>query len=50
MDAVDHHKTSSNDRNGTEGEENREMIANLLKDGKWREPMAVEIQDIREVA
>ncbi|WP_413212827.1 hypothetical protein [Paraburkholderia kururiensis] len=50
MDPVDHHKTSSNGRNGTEGEEYREMIANLLKDGKWREAMAIEIQDIREIA
>lgn len=50
MDPTDHHKTSSNGRNGTEGEEYREMIANLLKDGKWREAMAVEIKDIREIA
>ncbi|WP_322091690.1 hypothetical protein [Paraburkholderia bannensis] len=50
MDPTDHHKTSSNGRNGTEGEEYREMIESLLKEGKWREAMAIEIQDIREIA
>ncbi|WP_124800779.1 cell envelope integrity protein TolA [Paraburkholderia phosphatilytica] len=50
MDPADHHQTSSNGRNGTEGAEYREMIANLLKDGKWREAMSIEIQDVREIA
>ncbi len=26
------------------------MIESLLKEGKWREAMAIEIQDIREIA
>ena len=50
MDTKDHHQTSSNGRNGSEARQYRQMIGELLKNGEWKKAMAIEIQDIREIA
>jgi hypothetical protein len=49
MDPADHAKTSSNGQ--MPGSiQYREKIADLIAAGKWREAMAIELQDIRRVA
>ncbi len=49
MDPKDHAKTSSNGQMPG-SVEYREMIEELINNGKWREAMAKEIEDIRRVA
>ena len=50
MDPDDHALTSSNGQNGRVGRRYRALIESLLKDGKWREAMLKEIQDVRRIA
>lgn len=50
MDPTDHRSTSSHGHQGADGARYRAEIEALLKDGKWREAMAKEIQDLRRVA
>lgn len=50
MEPDDHALTSSNGQNGRVGRRYRAMIESLLKDGKWREAMLKEIQDVRRIA
>jgi len=50
MEPSDHHMTASNGRHGNEAREYRRMIAELLKNGDWRKAMAIEIQDVRDIA
>jgi hypothetical protein len=50
MDPADHHETSSNGRGGAEARQFRQMIGDLLKTGNWRQAMAIEIRDVREIA
>jgi hypothetical protein len=49
MHPDDHAKTSSNG-SSLDAVKYRQLIEKLLKDGKWREAMAIEIKDIRDVA
>jgi hypothetical protein len=49
MDPSDHKMTSSNG-SSREAAQYRQMIDELLKQGKWREAMAIEIGDIRRIA
>jgi hypothetical protein len=49
MHPNDHAKTSSNGQMSG-SIEYREVIADLIANGKWREAMAKEIQDVRRVA
>jgi uncharacterized Zn-binding protein involved in type VI secretion len=50
MDPADHRRTTSNGNNGKQGAAYRKMLEGLLKEGKWREAMAIEIKDIRRIA
>lgn len=49
MDPADHKLTSSNG-SSREAIQYRQMIENLLKDGKWRDALAIEIKDVRQIA
>jgi Domain of unknown function (DUF4150) len=49
MDPKDHAKTSSNG-SSRDAVMYRQLIEKLLKDGKWRDAMAIEIKDIRDIA
>ena len=49
MDPADHKITTSNG-SSKEAVQYRQMIESLLKEQKWRKAMAIEIQDIRQIA
>jgi hypothetical protein len=49
MDPTDHNMTSSNG-SGRAAKRYRNMVEQLLKDGKWREAMLAEIRDIRRLS
>jgi hypothetical protein len=49
MDPLDHKKTSSNGQRAGH-EAYIESVADLLKEGKWRDALAKEIKDVRRVA
>lgn len=49
MDAADHKLTTSNG-SSREAVQYREVLEGLLREGKWREVMAIEIKDIRQIA
>jgi uncharacterized Zn-binding protein involved in type VI secretion len=49
MDPSDHKMTGSNG-SSREAVRYRQLLQTLLKDGKWREAMRMEIQDIRAIA
>ena len=49
MDPEDHKVTSSNG-SSRDAVQYRQLIERLLKDGKWRDAMAMEIKDVRDIA
>jgi len=49
MDPSDHKVTRSNG-SSTEAKRYRKMLSDLISNGKWREAMVIEIQDIRSIA
>jgi hypothetical protein len=49
MDPNDHKQTLSRG-SGTDNVNHRAMIEELLKNGEWRKAMAIELQDIRDIA
>jgi len=50
MDPADHHKTSSNGRNGNKGKKYRKETADMIANGKYRDAMAREVWDVRKAA
>lgn len=49
MEPSDHHQTSSNGQVSGSYQYRRSIEA-LIKDGKWREAMEIEIQDVKDIA
>jgi hypothetical protein len=50
MDPSDHHATSSNGRHGAEAARYRAETARMIREGRYRDAMAREINDVRRAA
>lgn len=50
MDPKDHGKTLSNGNGGNAAYNYQKMLAGLIGQGKWRDAMATEIRDVRNIA
>lgn len=50
MTQIDHAETMSHGTNGIDGKNYRAKVQALINQGKWRDAMAMEIRDIRQLA